>query len=354
MPRADVARAGEPLERLVEAVSGADTVVLLGDVLELREGPVASVLEAARPLFERLGAVTAGKRLVLSAGNHDHQLAEPWLDRARLEGRPLEPAAEFPVDPGDGPAGLLAELMPDTEVVMAYPGTFVRDDVYVTHGHYLDLHMTVPRFETLAGSVVARFLGRRDAPRSVDEHEAIGSPLYALLYGMAQATATQALRKRGNVSRRVWSSLNGGDSSRLTRFALGRVTIPGAVAVLNRLGLGPFDSMLTGVALRQAGLKAMGTVIDGLGVEAGHAVFGHTHRAGPLPGDDPADWCTAGSTQLWNSGTWLHESVLIAGGGSAHPYWPGTVVLVPEEGDPEVVNVLRDADVGALAIDKQT
>src|SRR4051794_13975811 len=99
MSGADVARAGEPLERLVEAVSGADTVVLLGDVLGLREGPVAAVLEAARPLFERRGAATAGKRVVLSAGNHDHQLAEPWLDRARLAGSALEPAAEFPVEP---------------------------------------------------------------------------------------------------------------------------------------------------------------------------------------------------------------------------------------------------------------
>src|SRR4051794_41949923 len=93
---ADVARSGEPLERLVEAVSGADTVVLLGDALELREGPVAQVLDAARPLFERLGEVTAGKRVLLSAGNHDHQLAEPWIEHARLERRTLETAAEFP------------------------------------------------------------------------------------------------------------------------------------------------------------------------------------------------------------------------------------------------------------------
>jgi hypothetical protein len=281
--------------------------------------------------------------VVLAAGNHDYQLAEPWLDRARLEGRSLEPAAEFRVQSGDGAAGSVAELMPDTEVVMAYPGTFVRDDVYVIHGHYLDLHMTVPRFESLAGSLVARFLGRRDPPLSVDDHEVVGAPLYGLLYQLAQATATQALRRRGNVSRRVWSSLNGGEGSRVTRFALGRVTIPGAVAVLNRLGLGPFESQLTGVALRQAGLKAMGTVVDSFDVRAEHAIFGHTHRAGPLPGDDPAEWRTSGGTRLWNSGTWLHESVLIAGGGSGHPYWPGTVIYVPEEGDPELVNVLRDA-----------
>src|SRR3954469_11308660 len=115
---ADIARSGEPLERLVEAVSGADTVVLLGDVLELREGPVAAVLEAARPLFERLGAAAAGKRVVVVPGNHDHELVEPYLAMLRLESHPLEPATEWPVAPGHGIAGRLAEWMPDSEVVL--------------------------------------------------------------------------------------------------------------------------------------------------------------------------------------------------------------------------------------------
>src|SRR4051794_38457501 len=118
VPGADVARSGEPLERLVEAVSGADTVVLLGDVLELREGPVASVLDAARPVFERLGAAAAGKRVVLVPGNHDHELADPFLARARLESSQLEPAAEWPVTPADGTAGRLAEWMPEVELVL--------------------------------------------------------------------------------------------------------------------------------------------------------------------------------------------------------------------------------------------
>ena len=54
-------------------------MVLLGDTLELRERPMAALLEPVRPLFEALGAVTAGKRVTLVPGNHDHQLAEPWL-----------------------------------------------------------------------------------------------------------------------------------------------------------------------------------------------------------------------------------------------------------------------------------
>jgi hypothetical protein len=175
--------------------------------------------------------------------------------------------------------------------------------------------------------------------------------LYGFFYRFAQGTSSESLRRKGSVSRRVWTNLNGG-GGRLARFALGRVTIPGAVAMLNRAGLGPFTARLSGETLRDSGLRAMATVVDGLDVGAEHVVFGHTHRAGPLPIDDPSTWRTPGGTRLWNSGSWLMETVLIGGGGPRHPYWPGTVVRIPDEGEPEIVNVLRDVplnqDVVAL------
>jgi predicted phosphodiesterase len=343
VPHADVARGGEPLERLAEAVSGADTVVLLGDTLELREGPLAAALETARPALERLGAAAAGKRVVLLAGNHDYELVEPWLARARLDGRPLEPDTTWPVTAADGAAGRLAEWMPDADLVMAYPGTFVRDDVYVTHGHYLDVHMTVPRFESVAASVMGRVVGRRRGHRSPDDYEAVLAPLYSLVYRVAQAASSESMRRGGGISRRVWRRLNSdGRGNALARLALGRVTIPGAVALLNRMGLGPFHSDLTGERLRRAGLESMGKVVEGFGVDAQHVVFGHTHRPGPLPGDDPAEWRAPTGARLWNSGSWLMETVLVGDGDPGHPYWPGTVILVPEEGDPEELNVLRD------------
>jgi len=43
--------------------------VLLGDVLELRHGPVREALAAARPFFEALGGPLAGKELVIVAGS---------------------------------------------------------------------------------------------------------------------------------------------------------------------------------------------------------------------------------------------------------------------------------------------
>jgi hypothetical protein len=212
----------------------------------------------------------------------------------------------------------------------------------------MDLHMTIPRFESVAGSAMARYAGRKEPARSVEDYEAVLGPLYAMLYRVAQAAATQSLRRRGNVSRRVWSHLNGDSGRRFTRFALARVTVPGAVALLNRAGLGPFDSRVSGESLRDSGLTAMGTVVDGLGIDAAHVVFGHTHRAGPLPADDRSAWRSPAGVRLWNTGAWLHETVLIEGTDSSHPYWPGTVVRIPVQRAPEVVNVLRGAELPAL------
>jgi hypothetical protein len=73
-------------------------------------------------------------------------------------------------------------------------------------------------------------------------------------------------------------------------------------------------------------------------------IFGHTHRAGPLPGDDPAEWRTPGGTRLWNSGSWLSEPAF-TGPDRESPYWPGSVLAVPDEGEPELRNVLRDAEM---------
>jgi hypothetical protein len=251
------------------------------------------------------------------------------------------------VTPADGIAGRLAEWMPEVDLVLAYPGTWLREDVYVIHGHYLDVHLSVPRLESIAASAMGRVTGRGRAGRSPDDYEAVLDPLYGFFYRFAQHSESESLQRKGSISRRVWSNLNGGAGSRIGRFALGRLTIPGAVAVLNRAGLGPFHSKLTGETLRQAGLQAMATVVDGLGVDPAHVVFGHTHRAGPLPRDDTAEWRTPRGARLWNSGSWLMETVLIGGGGPSHPYWPGTVVRLPEEGDLEVVNVLSDAKLPA-------
>jgi hypothetical protein len=124
-----------------------------------------------------------------------------------------------------------------------------------------------------------------------------------------------------------------------TRFLLGRVTIPGAVGALNVLGLGPFRATLTGEELRRSGLEAMAHVAEVLAPGTPHVVFGHTHRPGPLARDEVAEWTMPSGTQLWNSGSWLHEDAFVRTGQES-PYWPGTVLTVEDDGPPSVSNVL--------------
>ena len=73
-----------------------------------------------------------------------------------------------------------------------------------------------------------------------------------------------------------------------------------------------------------------------LPITAPYLVFGHTHRAGPLPGDDPAEWRTAAGGRLINSGCWVHEPAF----GDDGPYRVGFAVTVGDSGPPALVNLV--------------
>jgi hypothetical protein len=334
---ADVTRSPAVRERLVEALDGSERVVLLGDALELRERPLAAALEVAWPLVEALATALAGRTLVVVPGNHDHALADPWLARLRLDGDELRPDGEWPVAPGDGAVGRLAAAMPEVELRLAYPGVWLRPDVYATHGHYLDLDLTIPRLESIAASLMGRLTGHGRNCDSAADYEAVLGPIYAFYERLAEGAAPEALSRGGTLSRTVWRRVTGeGLAGRL----LGRVAIPSAVGALNSLGLGPFRAELSGDELRRAGLLAMGRVADALAPDAEHVIFGHTHRAGPFAGDDLAEWTTLSGSRLCNSGTWFHESAFIRDGDTNNPYRPGTVLTLDEDGPPELSNAL--------------
>ena len=63
--------------------------MLLGDALELRQGPLREALAAARPFFAEAGAALGPDReIVLVPGNHDHALVAPWLERRHRDAKP--------------------------------------------------------------------------------------------------------------------------------------------------------------------------------------------------------------------------------------------------------------------------
>jgi predicted phosphodiesterase len=348
----------EPMaERLVAALEGADRVILAGDVLELRDRPLNEALQRAAPALGRLGAV-GGAEFVVIAGNHDHHLIEPWLQRRALGGeRPL--GLEQRGEPDDGPLGLLAQELAPAPVSFAYPGIWARDDVYVTHGHYLDRHLTIPTLERLGVALVERLLGmdpggpdplappEEQETITADEYERVQAPVYAFLFGLAQATVGDR-RGGADPSLRVWQMLGGGESraAKLRGWLLGSVALPGAVGVANRLRLGPVGSDLSPRAITRAGLDAIGEVVERLGIDARHLVFGHTHRRGPL-GDEPG-W-SAGDTKLWNTGSWVHSPTLLGRTAAQSPYWPGTICVIEDAGEPQLQHLLDDLSREELA-----
>ncbi len=352
---ADLLRGERFREPLIEALVQADRLILLGDVLELRDRPLAETLETAAPVLAALGGALSGSEIVVVPGNHDHHLIEPWHERRALDGAG-PPELEQQGEPEGRAFAALTALLAPAAVSFAYPGLWIRPDVYAIHGHYLDRHLTVPTIERLGVAMVERVLGiAADGPESIEptgptevgdrieEYERIQTPVYALLYALAQASVGER-RGGGSPSIRIWRMLGGGEtrSAKLRGWLLGAVAVPGAVGVANRLGLGPVRADLSTEAIAEAGFDAMDEVVRRLGIGAEHVLFGHTHRRGSPSGPTTA--------QLWNTGSWVHSPSLLGGSAAVSPYWPGTLAFVDDDGgEPELRHLLDGLTRAQLA-----
>jgi predicted phosphodiesterase len=339
--QADVLRRPEIRRILFEALTEADQIVLLGDVIELREHALPDVLEIALPFFEELGEALPGTPVTMLAGNHDHRVVAEWLEDLRLAGTPLG-LEQRTTATSSRVAREIAARMPGNELELAYPGVWLRPGTYAHHGHYIDVHMSIPRLESIAVSATARATGGLPSHgRTPDDYEAAMTPLYAFAYALAQGNS-RARRVLGmDLSRKVWKRIdtNGDMGGR----ALRRVAIPSAVWALNRAGMGPFEAKVTGPALREAGLRGMSELIDALAIDAREVIFGHTHRPGPLPTDHGWD------QRLFNTGSWLYEPNLVQGPADS-PYWPGCVLFIEDDKPPRLERLLLEVsheDLGA-------
>jgi predicted phosphodiesterase len=284
--KADLLARPEVRERLIGELAPVDQVVLLGDSIELRDGPLSEALATAAPFFEDLGEALSGRRVTLVPGNHDYQLASRWL--ARRDPRPLgleEQSAPLRGDPLDA----LARRMSGTELVLAYPGVWLRPDVYATHGHYLDCHNDVRTFECLARALVERLTrAPRDGYSTPDDYEAVLAPVYKAIYRVAQSRRARHAARAGKVAVRWWERLNGYRGPR-----------------------------------RRPGVGAMAQVVDRLRIDADYVLFGHLHRAG--------SWRVEDGTTLLNTGSWIEAD------SSSRP---GSCALIRENSAPELRQLL--------------
>ena len=64
---------------------------------------------------------------------------------------------------------------------------------------------------------------------------------------------------------------------------------------------------------------------------------------------DPGEWRQAGA-RIVNAGSWVYEPFYLGRSEPARsPYWPGTAVIVGEDGPPELRRLLLDRTLSELA-----
>jgi UDP-2,3-diacylglucosamine pyrophosphatase LpxH len=322
----DVLRHPAPLEALLGALDDVDRLVLLGDAVELTAARPQRELKLAGPVLRAIGErLGADREVVLVPGNHDAALVRPWL---QAHGVPAAVDARIPLDA----TPLLAEvtgLLAPARVRVHYPGVWLSERVWATHGHYLDRHL-LPE----SGFGVGRgLLGRlpRDGATPAD-YEQAAAPWLRWLGG--------ALGRRLPRPLAAWED----DLAELLRAA----TMPRVPVRLLSHRFAPLTTVLLGAQMRRASIPALARVVHRLGIDADWVVFGHVHRCGPLAGDDPQQWRGAGGRpRIANTGSWVYEPLLLHRAVAPHPYWPGGAVVVEDDGDPQAIELL---DAAAIVI----
>jgi hypothetical protein len=324
-PGHDVLRRPAALERLLDALDGVDRLVLLGDVVELalrrhRRDP----LGVAAPVLEAIGArMGPSREIVVVPGNHDWVMVRQWTLR---RGPELGICDEVPSDATESLAAVTARLAPAT-VRVSYPGFWVREDVWATHGHYLDRHLI---------------------PEST-----FGLPRGRLARGRA-ADASSARVIDYELPRRAWETSSEGVFGELLERPL--AVVLEHLAELTRYGsrllqhvdLTSVTARALDLQVRRAAVPAMVETTTRLGIDARAVVFGHVHRLGPRDERPSAlrrrpDWAPApGGPRAYNTGSWVYEPLLLDGVGPPHPYWPGGAVLVEDESEPRALALLDD------------
>jgi hypothetical protein len=333
---------------LFEELRDADRLVLLGDAIELRERPLGAALDQALPFFAELGATLGDIDVVLVPGNHDARLAEPLLDGLSIEGAPLP--LEALADPFPGPTAAIAAALAPTRLRIAYPGIWLRDDVYATHGNYMDAHLRLPRVECIAVAAVQRFAGPLPDAATPDDYERLIRPVYGLAFGVAQAMPRRPRPYDRGPSEAAWEILAGDrpnrTRSRRLKVRAVRGAFPLVVAGVNRLLHADFESEIDGASIFRSGLEGATEMARRLGVDGDHVITGHTHRGGPRRGEAP--WRLPGGGELHNTGNWVFSAPLFKPGAPPNSYWPGTVTWVEDSGPPRQVDLLRDRTYAEL------
>ncbi|QEC49340.1 hypothetical protein FSW04_18335 [Baekduia soli] len=325
----DVLRRPAAQAALLDALGGIDRLVLLGDVIELAEQRDEIAIAVTEPVLRAIGArMGPDREILLVPGNHDRALVRPWLLRER------ERVAVDQVVPPDA-TPLLARLvswLAPAPVRVHYPGVWLGDGVFATHGHYLDRHL-LP--ESAFGVTRGRL--RRGSAETVAPYE------YERIRRTPSASRIEALLARW-LPRPLAIVVE--DLAEVLRVS----TMPHVARRRGGYHLAPLTSRLLGVQMQRASVPALARVVRRLGVDPEVVIFGHVHRRGPVKGDDAELWTgPGGRPRIVNTGAWTYEALLLHGAGPPHPYWPGGAVLVETGAEPRSIGLLDGLDAETLA-----
>lgn len=325
----DLLRAPRALERLEPELAWADELVVNGDLFELVFASLTEAVAASRPFLELVDRHV--ERLHFLPGNHDHHLVALAGDERRLakltgdaEGEP------FRVMPAER---LLRTLCPHVDVVTAYPICEL-DGMRFIHGHYI-----APHIESFGWRMMDRLAwaltGEVQRPErlSIGDYEALISPLYELMYEMAnlpQGKRAQQQFERWLIGMGAVARAPGNASRQAAGFAHSLVRRRNAEEMLE-----PMDAPTAQI------LVAIEAVCLNLSVPPGTVVFAHTHT--PLT----ARRSLHGHYTFWNSGSWLWDRRIRNGPTYREAAWPGTV-LRATGGELELRRLLADCDEADL------
>lgn len=317
----------EPLERLLAAVDGAQRLVLLGDVVDLIEGRGDQTMRIARPVLEAIGRRLGPEReVIVVPGNHDRELVDRWICAT---GARLVPDTPVPLDATPALEEVMSWLAP-ARARAHYPGVWLSDRVWATHGHYLDRHLLPVSAYGIARGLLGRVPRKSAAPI---DYELAGGLSLTRLEAWLTRRLPQPLAALAD------------DLAELVRAA----TMPPVPKLLLHRRLAPLLAAVLGLQMRRASIPAVVRVARSLGVEADWLLFGHVHRLGPLPSDYAPQWQgSGGRPRVANTGSWVYEPLLVHRAVPAHPYWPGGALLLEDGGDPRPIALLEDLDASAL------
>jgi predicted phosphodiesterase len=353
-------------DRLREQLDGVDHIILLGDILDLRFQRLEDALLLSTPFLAMLGDAlrwARQPRVTYIPGNHDHHYAVRLLETEQE--RAIDAGQSFNFRQVVAPPDFFLSRQLARSIGQAVEVRYVyfydvlessEGPILLTHGHYLDLHLGAApaRLLSLVQASIAA-AGQTVSELTPDLYEAILRPQYELLHWIGQTPGG------GQMQSRIYERLRGGAPPSTPLRQIRQAALRGAASVGGRVGVALAETLANrlvkgGLSLTSpareaqtdATIRAFSLSLEALepylpnGMR--YAIFGHTHRPGPLEDIDTADhWKVklhGQETLVMNSGSWLYDSGKARRLEYRPQRWPGTFILIPDQGPPRLVEVL--------------